>query len=47
MNRSTQAPDPQAEEQASLWAARLEGSNLSDSDRAELDSWLAGDPVAP
>jgi transmembrane sensor len=45
MNRSTQVPDPAAEEQASLWAARLEGSILTDSDRAELDAWLAGDPA--
>ncbi len=44
MNRSTHDPDPAAEEQASLWAARLEGSVLTDADRAELDAWLAGDP---
>lgn len=44
MNRPTHVPDPAAEEQASLWAARLEGSNLSDCDRAELDAWLEGDP---
>jgi transmembrane sensor len=44
MNRPANAPDPEAEDQASLWAVRLEGSHLTDSDRAELDSWLAGDP---
>jgi transmembrane sensor len=44
MNRPTQIPDPAAEEQASLWAARLEGSVLTDSDRAALEAWLAGDP---
>jgi transmembrane sensor len=45
MNRSTQISDPAAEEQASLWAARLEGSLLSVADRAELDAWLAADPT--
>jgi transmembrane sensor len=45
MNRSINVPDPAAEEQASLWAARLDGSVLTDSDRAELDAWLAGDPA--
>jgi transmembrane sensor len=34
-----------ADEQASLWAARLEASSLSPSDRAELDAWLACDPA--
>lgn len=34
-----------AEEQASLWAARLDGSVLSAADRAELDSWLGADPA--
>jgi len=33
-----------AEEQASLWAARLDGSVLSPADRAALDTWLAADP---
>jgi transmembrane sensor len=45
MSRSTHAPDPESEDQASLWAARLEGSVLTDIDRAALDAWLAGDPV--
>lgn len=34
-----------ADEQASLWAARLEGSALSAADRAALDAWLAADPL--
>ena len=33
-----------AEEQASLWAARLDGSVLSAADRADLDAWLEADP---
>ena len=44
MNRFPHVPDPAADDQASLWAARLEGSVLTDADRAELDAWLAGDP---
>jgi len=35
---------PDAEEQAALWAARLDGSTLSDADRTALDAWLAADP---
>ncbi len=34
-----------AEEQASLWAARLDGSNLTADDRAALDAWLAQNPI--
>jgi transmembrane sensor len=37
-------PNPAAEEQASLWAARLDGDRLNDSQRIELDAWLARDP---
>lgn len=37
-------PSPHAEEQASLWAARLEGSTLSAQHRTELDAWLEADP---
>ena len=33
-----------AEDEASLWAARLDGGELSESDRADLEGWLAGDP---
>jgi len=36
---------PLAEEQASLWAARLDGSVLSAADRTALDEWLATDPA--
>jgi transmembrane sensor len=36
---------PPAEEQASLWAARLDGSVLSPTDRTALDEWLAADPA--
>ncbi len=35
----------QADEQASLWAARLDGSELSAADRRELDACLAADPA--
>jgi transmembrane sensor len=45
MNRPLHVSDPAADDQASLWAARLEGSLLTDSDRAELDAWLGGDPA--
>jgi transmembrane sensor len=34
-----------AEEQASLWAARLDGSDLTPADRAALDAWLAAAPA--
>ncbi len=44
MNPSRQIPEPAAEDQAALWAARLEGSELDPVQRAELDSWLDGDP---
>jgi transmembrane sensor len=43
MNQSQHAPGTDAEEQAALWAARLEGSSLNAADRAELDAWIAGD----
>lgn len=36
---------PQSEEQAALWAARLEGSVLSAVQREELETWLAADPA--
>lgn len=36
--------DPTAEETASLWAARLDGSTLSATDRLALDEWLAAHP---
>ena len=34
-----------AEEQASLWAARLDGSSLTADDRTALDAWLAENPA--
>jgi transmembrane sensor len=34
-----------AEEQASLWAARLDGGNLTAADRAAIDAWLAKNPA--
>lgn len=37
-------PDPVIDEQAALWAARLDGSVLSAADRTALDAWLAADP---
>ena len=45
MNTSLSHLDPAAEEQASLWAARLDGSVLSAADRIALDAWLAGHPA--
>lgn len=35
---------PEAEDQAALWAARLEGGQLNAADRAALEAWLALDP---
>jgi transmembrane sensor len=45
MNASFSKSNPAAEEAAALWAARLDGSDLSISDRAELNIWLAADPA--
>ncbi len=36
--------DPAADEQASLWAAKLDGSLMSATDRSALDEWLAERP---
>lgn len=33
-----------ADDTAALWAARLDGSELSAADRTQLDEWLAADP---
>jgi len=41
MNPSPRPIDPTSDEQASLWAARLDGSVLSAADRSALDAWLA------
>jgi transmembrane sensor len=43
MNQHHPSSDSDVEEQAALWAARLDGSTLSPSDRADLEAWLAGD----
>jgi len=43
MTFSTWFPDPASDEQAALWAARLDGSTLTATDRAALDAWLAED----
>ncbi|MCX6952108.1 MAG: FecR domain-containing protein [Verrucomicrobia bacterium] len=45
MNTSNSRHDSAAEEQASLWAARLEGGTLEAADRAALDAWLAAKPA--
>ncbi|HEY9153693.1 MAG TPA: FecR domain-containing protein [Opitutaceae bacterium] len=37
--------NPKAEEQAALWAARIEGSELTVENRRELDRWLAENPT--
>ena len=39
------SPSAHADEQASLWAARLDGSELSAADQRELAAWLAADPA--
>ena len=45
MKNSPGHPDPVTDEQAALWAARLDGSVLSAADRTTLDAWLAADPA--
>jgi transmembrane sensor len=45
MNSFPQCLDPAAEEEAALWAARLDGSSLTASDRTTLDAWLAESPA--
>jgi transmembrane sensor len=45
MNGTHQFPDSDTDEQASLWAARLEGRPLAPAERAELDAWLGADPA--
>jgi len=40
---SSSSPLPSADEQASLWAVRLEGAPLSLDDHAALQAWLAAD----
>ena len=43
MNLSSADYDRSAREEAALWAARLDGSALEESDWAALDAWLAKD----
>jgi transmembrane sensor len=45
MNSFSKCLDPAAEEQASLWAARLDGSVLSAGDQNALGAWLAETPA--
>lgn len=45
MNSSKQHHDSVADEQAALWAARLDGDTLDNAQRAELDAWLAQKPT--
>lgn len=45
MNISEHTFDPNAEEQAALWAARLDGSELTAAQLAELEAWLAENPA--
>jgi transmembrane sensor len=43
MNPSQPSFDPETEEQAALWAARLDGSGLTAAELESLESWLAAD----
>ena len=45
MNSSSRLPNPAADERASYWAARLDGSVLSAPDQLALEAWLAEDPA--
>jgi transmembrane sensor len=45
MNSHHQPLDPAADEQAALWAAKLDGSVLSAAERIALDVWLAAAPA--
>ncbi len=45
MNSNPWLPDPAADEQAALWAARLDGAELSSAHRRELAAWLADGPA--
>jgi transmembrane sensor len=45
MNSSSDISNPTADERASYWAARLDGSVLSAPDQLALEAWLAEDPV--
>jgi transmembrane sensor len=45
MNSFLESLDPTVDEQAALWAARLDGSTLTAADRTTLDAWLAENPA--
>ncbi len=45
MNPHHTSFDPTIDEQASLWAAKLDGSVLTASERTALDAWLAAAPA--
>jgi transmembrane sensor len=45
MSNEHSRSDSLAEEQASLWAARLDGGSLTPAQRKELDAWLAASPT--
>ena len=45
MNSSPHSPDRAADERASVWAARLDGSVLSATDQLALKAWLAESPA--
>lgn len=44
MNAPDRTSSLSTDEQAALWAARLDGSSLSPADRRAFDSWLNADP---
>ena len=43
MNSPKKTPDPAIEAEAALWAAKLDGSAVSDAELATFDAWLADD----
>ncbi len=43
--KTSSSLSPSAEDQAALWAARLDGSTLDAADRIALDAWLAENPA--
>ncbi len=45
MTRSNEISDSGADEQAALWAARLECAELTPDQAAEMEAWLAGNPA--
>jgi transmembrane sensor len=45
MNSPQENSDPSIEAEAALWAAKLDGSAISDAELATFDAWLAKDPA--